>query len=133
MKLLINMSEDDYKEVKKDTYSGTPFENRVFSAVANGTPLPKGHGRLIDADALKKDDEVTEWLSLNAVRTGKMLKRFSELFIKKIDATPSIIEADTESEDKQTEKSCDNCAMQYSCVGLIYGNYWCWKPKESEE
>ena len=62
-----------------------------------------------------------------------MLKRFSELFIKKIDATPSIIEADTESEDKQTEKSCNNCAMRYSCVGLIYGNYWCWKPRESEE
>ena len=42
-----------------------------------------------------------------------------------------------ESEDEQTEKSCNNCAMQYSCVGLIYGNYWCWKPKtntyESEE
>ena len=38
-----------------------------------------------------------------------------------------------ESKDEQTEKSCNNCAMQYSCVGLIYGNYWCWKPKESEE
>lgn len=36
--------------------------------------------------------------------------------------------------DKQAEKkSCDNCAMQYSCVGLVYGNYWCWRPKESEE
>ena len=66
----------------------------AINAILKGTPLPKGHGRLIDADILKKDDEVTEWLSLNAVRTGKMLKSFSELFIKKIDATPTIIEAD---------------------------------------
>lgn len=26
----------------------------ICSAIANGTPLPKGHGRLIDADELKK-------------------------------------------------------------------------------
>ena len=42
MKLIIDIPEDDYKEVQEDTYSGTPFENRVFSAIANGTPLPKG-------------------------------------------------------------------------------------------
>lgn len=30
---------NDYKEVKEDTYSGTPFENRVFSTIANSTPL----------------------------------------------------------------------------------------------
>ena len=46
--------------------------------------------RLIDADELKKDDEVTQWLSLNAVRTGKMLKMFSELFVKKIDDAPTV-------------------------------------------
>lgn len=39
MKLIIDIDEDAYKEVKEDTYSGTPFENRVFSAIANGTSL----------------------------------------------------------------------------------------------
>ena len=40
MKIVIDIPEDDYKEVKEDTSnSGTPFENRVFSAIANGTPL----------------------------------------------------------------------------------------------
>ena len=34
--------------------------------------------RLIDADELIKDDEVNRWLSNDAVRTGKMLKTFSE-------------------------------------------------------
>lgn len=66
----------------------------LINSVVNGTLLPKEHGRLIDADTLKKDDEVTEWISRNPVRTGKMLKCFSELFVKKIDATKTIIEAD---------------------------------------
>lgn len=46
--------------------------------------------RLIDADELKKDDEVILWLSKDAVRTGKTLKMFSELFVKKIDKQPTI-------------------------------------------
>ena len=41
--------------------------------------------KLIDADELKKDDEINLWLSNDSVRTGKTLKMFSELFIKKID------------------------------------------------
>lgn len=47
-------------------------------------------GKLIDADELIKDDEVNLWLSRDAVRTGKTLKMFSELFIKKIDEQPTI-------------------------------------------
>ena len=50
MKLIIDISQKDYKEVQEDTYSGTSFENRVFSAIANSTPLPKGHGRIADMD-----------------------------------------------------------------------------------
>ena len=46
--------------------------------------------RLIDADELKKDDEVIMWLSNDAIRTGKQLKMFSELFIKKIDDAPTV-------------------------------------------
>ena len=41
MKLIIDIPEKDYKEVLKDTYSGTPFENRIFTAIANGTSIPE--------------------------------------------------------------------------------------------
>ena len=94
MQIVINISNRTYDYIlkKHNIVNGDRLE--VTDAICDGIPLPPGHGRLIDADALKKDDEVTEWLSLDAVRTGKMLKRFSELFIKKIDATPTIIEAD---------------------------------------
>ena len=46
--------------------------------------------RLIDADALKKDDELAEWITRDTIRTGKMLKAFSELFVKKIDDAPTV-------------------------------------------
>ena len=38
MKLIIDISEEEYKEVLEDTYSGTPFENKIFTVIANGTP-----------------------------------------------------------------------------------------------
>lgn len=46
--------------------------------------------RLIDADELKKDNDVVVWLSRDTVRAGKMIKAFSELFIKKINDTPTV-------------------------------------------
>lgn len=104
MELVINIPKTQYKTLIAKTQAEVVdvIDDKVLiDAIKHGIPLPIGHGRLIDADTLKKDDEVTEWLSLNAVRTGKMLKIFSELFIKKIDAAKTIIKADTESEDKE--------------------------------
>lgn len=51
----------------------------ILGGITNGTPLPKGHGRLIDADTLiEKAPEIQEYLDV---------------------LTPTIIEADnTESE-----------------------------------
>ena len=105
MKLVIDIPEDVYTRLFdngiQDNEIATDDICEMARSLRRGTPLPKGHGRLIDADALKKDDEVTEWRSLNAIRTGKMLKSFSELFIKKIDTTPTIIESYTESEEQE--------------------------------
>ena len=51
MQIVIEMS-DDYYEILK--YEGQQPNAHVFAKlVANGTPLPKGHGRLIDADILR--------------------------------------------------------------------------------
>lgn len=40
-KIVIDIPEEDYQEVLRDDYSGTPFENRVFSVIKNGTPFEK--------------------------------------------------------------------------------------------
>ena len=95
MELVIDIDESIYRHFMNNEYSRADII-AVHTAIVNGRLLPKGHGRLIDADKMKKDDEVNLWLSNDSVRTGKTLKMFSELFIKKIDEQTPIIEADKE-------------------------------------
>ena len=99
MQILIEISKEAYEKIQtKSMLISASAIDEVVDAVKHGTPLPKCHGDLIDRDILKKDDETTQWLSLNAVRTGKMIKYFSELFIKKIDSADAIILADKEGD-----------------------------------
>ena len=69
----------------------------IGKAIKNGTPLPKGHGRLIDADKIPKGH-------------GRLIDAdkiefeyyYGEWFVTEaaIDHQPTILEADTESEGK---------------------------------
>lgn len=69
MKIVIDIPEEDYEMIKNTTFTentetifrqssedrkGTIMLFRLLDSVTDGTPLPKGHGRLIDADALEK-------------------------------------------------------------------------------
>ena len=82
MQIVIELDENEFIEVSRDYYSGTPFENRIFYAVANGTPLPKGHGRLGDLDYLYKK------FVANKCNDSRVLE-----FIKD---EPTVLEADKE-------------------------------------
>lgn len=56
MQIVIKISKEDYERLKE--YEKAPFyslTSRVYEAIANGIPLPKGHGRLGDLDALEKE------------------------------------------------------------------------------
>ncbi len=51
MQIVIELSEKDLDDIKYNDYiEGTYYT--MLDAITNGTSLPKGHGRLIDADAL---------------------------------------------------------------------------------
>ena len=94
MKIIIDIEEEIYKECIP--YKDTPImsnlandNSEIVHAVANGTPLPKGHGRLIDADKLLGSD-------------GIIVDSRKCHYIPMIDVyqAPTIIEADkAESED----------------------------------
>lgn len=61
MKVVIDISEDDFGCIYDRYADGEmPDDKSVFDmalyAIANGTALPKGHGRLIDADAINIHD-----------------------------------------------------------------------------
>ncbi len=52
IELVVKLPEEEYKIIKNYTAPMTWAEHLI----KNGTLLPKGHGRLIDADALPLDD-----------------------------------------------------------------------------
>lgn len=83
MNVLINIPDHLYKLLKdfpSDSNEST-IENVLMKAVENGTPLPKGHGRIID------ESQVTGTFTWD--------NGFIECY------APTIIEADKESEDKE--------------------------------
>lgn len=87
MQIVIDIPEVFYEALRKTDEiisgqrSGKTFMSVIYNAVANGTPLPKGHGRLIDADRL--------WDSYHDLGYD---------FYEAFDLAETIIEADMESE-----------------------------------
>ena len=53
MQIVIELSQERYNLLQTLAKQGVGSMPEEWSAILNGTPLPKGHGRLIDADALK--------------------------------------------------------------------------------
>ena len=50
MQIVIDISDKMYQAVKDGTWCGNEL---WYNALKNGTPLPKNHGRLIDADEIQ--------------------------------------------------------------------------------
>ena len=88
MRIVIDINENLYKRLFDygvDNYSDAID---MAKAIRKGTPLPKGHGRLIDADELELD---TEW---SYYEDG-----FISVSQMQIDNADTIVPADTESEE----------------------------------
>ena len=90
MKLIIDIPKDIVESAKSNpNYYPTYHFEKIWRAIANGKLLPKGHGRLIDADELEPRDISPEaWYS--------PMWGFE---LVDIEDAPTIIEADTESEE----------------------------------
>ena len=52
MEIVIDIPKEMYSDIKDNSRFMLDYCDIVAEAIANGTPLPKGHGRLIDADML---------------------------------------------------------------------------------
>ena len=55
MQIVINIDEDLYTRLFDNGDIDAVDMLKACVAIRNGTPLPKGHGRLIDADYVTKD------------------------------------------------------------------------------
>lgn len=92
MQIVIDIPEESFKAIKNKHFAFHDDINDLFHWIANGTPLPKGHGRIIDIAQL-------EYLAaLNQAVHGHITWQEA---IKRIKASaPTIIEADkAESEE----------------------------------
>ena len=52
IELVIKVPEDTYKDIIKNGFIYDEDNEVVTHAIMNGTPLPKGHGKLKDADKI---------------------------------------------------------------------------------
>ena len=102
MQIVIDIDVRAYNKCLKlvDDNDGGILGMHLINAVANGTPLPKGHGRLIDAD--KTISKICgNSCGCHLEECGYDEPCFS---VRRIESAPTIIEADKESEDKEWKK-----------------------------
>lgn len=90
MKLVIDIPKDVYEDtVEHGMIDLGRYTYTISCAIRNGTPLPKGHGRLIDESDLMPDSDYEDGI-------------FYAVSIGAINGAPTIIEADkAESEDNK--------------------------------
>lgn len=84
MQIVIDIPEEEYQKILLTGKASFCAVN----AIEAGTPLPKGHGRLIDANRLRS------MYSINQANFNTVIG-----IQKWIDDAPTIIEADRESEE----------------------------------
>ena len=101
MKLVIDIPEELYKN--KKGYITHMDVHMILDAIKNSTPLPKGHGRLGDLDALEKlcyEHEIGNSAIDNepVIEQGYTLNN-NNIWVSLFDLAPTIIEADKESEE----------------------------------
>lgn len=89
VELVIKIPEEDYLALselsEKEKVNELSYYERI---IANGTSLPKGHGKLIDINALDKD--FSKWCTCKCDCSCLICPVYNQ---------KAIIEADTESED----------------------------------
>lgn len=92
MQIVIEIKNDAFERVKKlvdADYFDHNIEGYVMRCIANGTPLPKNHGDLIDRDWVKNTLDIY------------VLNQYHGQFIRRsdIDTIPTIIEG-VKADDK---------------------------------
>ena len=85
MQRVIEIDEETYNEIKKIVANGNEM-CFMQALIANSTPLPKGHGDLIDRD------DLTSWMT----EVDRSYRAIEVIAKCEVDKAPTIIEADKE-------------------------------------
>lgn len=88
IELVIKIPEEEYKEIINSEDCGLHVLTR---AIANGTPLPKGHDKLIDVK------DLLEEICLEDTKENRKLNLGEIITLEDIDRIEPVIEADEET------------------------------------
>ncbi len=102
IELVIKIPEEAYQLLKNEGVDWLGAEH-ILNAVANGTPLPKGHGDLKDTDELLKMTKNYK-SELGRLKADPFVKCGIETVESFIREMPTIIEADKEQTNKNDSK-----------------------------
>lgn len=96
MKIVIDIPDEEYERIQAmDWKNGDRLYPYETIAIHNGTQLPKGHGRLIDADDLVRFISHHAYpirYDCNSIEQGMSITGINQC----INESPTIIEADKE-------------------------------------
>ena len=85
VELVIKIPEEKLRIIKDKIYCGI-YDAELYKAIENGIQLPKGHGRLVDADKIDNNIyDLTRSMDLNYGQISEV-----------VDTAPTIIEAESE-------------------------------------
>ena len=87
MQIVIDIDEEVFNSVKMGMRYTDDVKN-IMAQIENSTPLPKGHGRLIDESEMSQ--KLDEYYYLNEMYTLKIIKETIK------DKVPTVLEADKE-------------------------------------
>lgn len=95
MQIVIDISDERFRDIRRIAEVQT--ERKHFKTaeqiIANGTPLPKGHGKLFDVN------DILDRIGLEDNDANREENVGEIITLEDFDYIPTIIPADTESED----------------------------------
>ena len=91
IRLVINIDEDMYNLIMSEEYEGNDGASYSARCIKKGTPLPKGHGDLIDRDAIPNSIELKGFLAQDDMHLVT-INRVKEA----LNDAPTIIKAESE-------------------------------------
>lgn len=99
MQIVIDIDDEDYKKVldANNRDVGWNIAHACYEAVLDGTPLPKGHGKLVDINSIPKEDRHITVKSL--LHPGTIAHAGAITLEEYANSLPTIIEADRSVEE----------------------------------
>lgn len=98
MQIVINVPEESYEFAKECKSKGSSkhswnlSHDKIVLMIANGTPLPKGHGKLVDVNSIPEEDKDITVKGL--LHPGTIAYAGAINLEQYINGLPTIIEAD---------------------------------------